>query len=574
MRRSLVVLLALLVLGGLAGAVQALGVASLPLLAPSAGSSAAREEGRGVAVRGGRVVVNTTADRPDVDAGDGRCAGPKGFCTLRAAVMEANANDELNRVVLRRRTYTLRRPGGGEDRGRSGDLDVRRSLTIEGRGALLRAGRRDRAFDLAPNARLAIGGLRIVGGAPPEGESGGAIRAAGRLVLSGVKVAKSAVAGEGASGGGIFVASGGSALLRETQVNRNVAPGGGGAIAADGGTVLLRDSRLLANTAGAGGALRLAVDAVADLRDSELERNRATAAGGGAVAVAGGRLTVLRGSLSGNEAGGGGSGGAIRNDGGSVIVDGASLLRNGAGASGGGVAAAGGSTTLDHVQLNDNAAADGGGLDLAGGARAAIRNAVVQGNRVAGSGGAVRLAAGSALDVTGGSYLIVNHAAGGGAGQGGGAIHNAGGRVAIDGGTVSGNRATGGAGGALDNRAGTIAVRGADLARNAAARAGGGIAVAGGTVAVADALVDENVAARGGGIHVAGGTVTVGGERGSRIASNRASEQGGGLWVAAAGTLRATRTNMVSNRAPAGARAWVAQGGRATRDGERLGGGA
>lgn len=570
MRRPLFAVLAIVSFGLLAGAVQALGVVSLPLIAPEAQSSASGKEGRGVAVRSGRVVVNTTADRPDVDAGDGRCAGPKGFCTLRAALMEANANDELNRIVLRKRTYTLTVRGGGEDRARRGDLDVRRSLTIEGRGALLRGGRHDRVFDVAQNVRFAVSGLRIVGGAPPEGESGGAIRSAGRVVLTRVKVAKNAVAGDGASGGGIFLA-GGSALLREAQLNRNAAPAGGGAIAADGGIVMLRDSRLLANTAGAGGALRLAVDAVADLRDSELERNRATGAGGGAVAVAGGRLTVLRGSLSGNEAAGSGSGGAIRNDGGSVIVDGAELLRNGAAAAGGGVATAGGTTTLAHVQLNDNAAANGGGLDLAGGARAAVRNAVVQGNRVAGSGGAIRLAAGTGVEVTGGSYLIVNLAAGGGADQGGGAIFNDGGRVTIDGGVVSGNRATGAAGGGLLNRAGAIAVASADVSRNAAARAGGGIALSSGTVAVADCLLDENSAAYGGGVHVAGGTVTIGGDRGSRVASNRAGVQGGGLWVAAAGTLRATRTNLVSNRAPAGPRAWVAPGGSATRDGVRLG---
>lgn len=567
MRRSLVALLTLLALGCLAGAVQALGVASLPLLAPAAKSSAARDRGAGVAVRSGRVVVDTTADRPDVKAGDGRCADARGRCSLRAAVMEANANSKLTRIVLPKRTYTLRLRGGGEDRARRGDLDIRRSLTVEGRGAHLRAGRRDRAFDVAPNVRLSVSNLTIVGGAPPAGESGGAIRSAGRLQLTGVKVAKNAVTGDGASGGGIFVA-GGSALLRETQVNRNTAPAGGGAIAADGGTVLLRDSRLLVNTAGTGGALRLAVDAVADVRDSELERNRATGSGGGAIAVGGGRLTVLRGSLSGNEAAGAGNGGAIRNDGGDVIVEGGDLLRNGAGAAGGAVAAAGGSTTLSQVQLKDNAAANGGGLDLTGSARAAIRHAVVQGNRVAGSGGAVRLAAGTALDVTGGSYLIVNQAAG----PGGGAIYNDGGRVTISGGTVSGNRATGGDGGALVNRAGSTAVEGADLSRNTTARAGGAVAVAGGTVTVSDGYVDENAATRGGGIHAGGGTVTIGGRRGSRVASNRASAQGGGLWVADGATVRATRTAMVSNRAPSGPRAWVAPGGRATRDGARLGG--
>lgn len=45
---------------------------------------------------------------------------------------------------------------------------------------------------------------------------------------------------------------------------------------------------------------------------------------------------------------------------------------------------------------------------------------------------------------------------------------------------------------------------------------------------VADVLVDENTAARGG-IHISGATVTIGGDRGSRVASNRATVEGGCL---------------------------------------------
>ena len=34
-------------------------------------------------------VVNSTADAPDADVGDGVCAAANGACTLRAAVMQA-----------------------------------------------------------------------------------------------------------------------------------------------------------------------------------------------------------------------------------------------------------------------------------------------------------------------------------------------------------------------------------------------------------------------------------------------------------------------------------------------------
>jgi predicted outer membrane repeat protein len=570
MRRPLVVLLTLVAFGCLAGAVQALGIAALPLVSSAAQTSGGGgDDGAraGVPVRAGRVVVDARADRPDVRPGDGRCADARGACTLRAAVMEANAGKGLTHVVLPRGTYVLRLRGAGEDRARRGDLDVRRSLTVEGRGRVtVGGGRRDRVFDVARGVRLELRRLAVVGGAPPAGESGGAIRSAGRLLLTGAKVAKSAVRGDGTSGGGVFN-DGGTVLARDAQVNRNSAPGGGGAIASDGGTVLLRDSRLLVNSAGTGGAVRLALDATADLRDSALERNRSTGAGGGAVEVAGGRLAVLRGSLSGNEAAGAGVGGAIRNDGGAVRVDGAELLRNGAGAGGGAVAAVGGETTVTQTQVKGNAAADGGGLDVAGGT-ATVDAVVLEGNRVSGAGGAVRVRSGGALALSGSSYLVDNLAAG----AGGGAISNDGGRVTVDGGVLGGNAAdgSGGAGGALRNVSGTVELRGADVSRNRAARAGGALAVAGGSVAVANATVDENSAALGGGLHLSGGTVTLGGDRGSRLSGNRASVRGGALWVGA-GVLRAPRANLLSNVAPQSRRAWVAPGARATLGGEPIG---
>jgi hypothetical protein len=157
--------------------------------------------------------------------------------------------------------------------------------------------------------------------------------------------------------------------------------------------------------------------------------------------------------------------------------------------------------------------------------------------------------------VSGGTYVIVNSAE-----RGGGAIVNDGGHVTVDGGPVSGNRAPAGSGGAILNRSGTIALTGADVSRNAAGGDGGGVALIAGEATLADCYVDENTAARGGGVHVrAGATATVGGDRGSRIASNRASQQGGGVWAAAGAALRLERTNVIANAAPNGAQRFEAR---------------
>lgn len=550
MRRSFVVLLSILGLGCLAGAVQALGIVhDIPFVRDGSDSRAvAAARGAGVAVRDGRVVVNTTADRPDVEAGDGRCAGPRGFCTLRAAVMEANANDDLVRVTLKRGTYRLRVRGSGEDRGRRGDLDVRGSLTVVGQGARILGAGIDRVFDVAAEARLEIVGARIAGGAAPEGESGGAIRTAGRLSLTRVRIVKSTVTGTGA-GGGIFN-DGAGVLLRSSQVNRNSASGAGGAIAAQGGTTLLRDTRVLVNSAGRGGGLHVVAGGTLDVRGSYVERNSSATDGGG-LHVEAAQARFDAGSISHNHAGG--AAGGVFNDRGAVVIDGAEVRRNTAARAGGGVTAIAGTTTLAHVQLRENRGATGGGLHLAGGGRAQIDGSVLQDNNAASSGGALWADSG-AVAITGATYLVVNTAAGGGTQEGGGAIFNGGARIEIDGGPVAGNRAAGAgaAGGAILNRAGRLVVHDGDISRNAASRAGGAIAIVGGSVDVEDCAIDGNTAARGGAVHV-GGPGSFLASRG-RISANRAGEHGGGLWKAAAGTIRLTRTNVVSNDAPTDAR--------------------
>ena len=70
------------------------------------------------------VTVNSTADLPDNNPGNGACEAVNGQCTLRAAVMEASASGGRWMVDLPIGTYTLTRPIVTPDEA-GGDLDVK-----------------------------------------------------------------------------------------------------------------------------------------------------------------------------------------------------------------------------------------------------------------------------------------------------------------------------------------------------------------------------------------------------------------------------------------------------------------
>ena len=78
------------------------------------------------------LMVNSTLDDVDAAPGDGVCqTSTPGRCTLRAAVMEANANLGADTIVLQPATvYTLTIAGTTEDAAATGDLDLTEQVTI------------------------------------------------------------------------------------------------------------------------------------------------------------------------------------------------------------------------------------------------------------------------------------------------------------------------------------------------------------------------------------------------------------------------------------------------------------
>jgi len=76
------------------------------------------------------LTVNTTADTIDVDPGNGQCADSNGNCSLRAAVMEANALNSPAIINLPAGTYILTRTSSIDEQG--DDLDLKSNITLRG----------------------------------------------------------------------------------------------------------------------------------------------------------------------------------------------------------------------------------------------------------------------------------------------------------------------------------------------------------------------------------------------------------------------------------------------------------
>jgi len=383
------------------------------------------------AARAATFTVDTTADAT------GTCI--PGSCSLREAVLAANANGEPDLIVVGAGTHTLTVGGAGEDAAATGDVDVLPAdgaVTIVGAGSgpggtvIDAATSGERAFEvIGPTGTNAtFQALTLRGGAA----SGGGIRNTnGQIVVRDVTFAGNEIAGEGggihitgtgvpltevvdsrfegnvasSDGGAISVDDEGRLLVARSTFAANRANGSGGAIASeDRGAVTVTESTLTGN-AGRGGAIHNQNESTFTLADSLVSGNTAGGgADGGAVFHQNqGAMTIVRSVLSANTADGG-RGGAIfaQNDSTLTIVDsmlsGNRALDPSASFGGGGAIFQRNNTVLRILRstISDNETASaGGGLELRSDALSLITNSTISGNRAALDGGGLR-AAGSA----------------------------------------------------------------------------------------------------------------------------------------------------------------------------------
>lgn len=199
--------------------------------------------------------VDSTADAVDATPGDSVCATASGDCTLRAAIMEANALAGADTITVPAGTYVLAIAGISEDASATGDLDITEDVTVSGAGAaatIIDGAMLDRVFHILGNP-LAVGifGVTIQNGQAPDPFSfgGGILVNSSTLTLENSTVSRNAV-GNG-FGGGIAVTFG-TLVVNDSTVSDNSAGAFAGGVSNGGGSVFLTNTTLSGNSAGNG----------------------------------------------------------------------------------------------------------------------------------------------------------------------------------------------------------------------------------------------------------------------------------------------------------------------------------
>jgi CSLREA domain-containing protein len=242
--------------------------------------------------------VDTTSDAADADGSDGRCLTASGACSLRAAVMAANARPGST-ITLPPGHYRLTIPPdprlilGSHPHPATGDLNVDAPTTIRGagaRGTVIDAGHLDRVFRLRADTHMSD--VTITGGRARQRE----------LPFTDT------------GGGGIVNER--HLTLRRVAVTGNSAGYGGGVFNIPDSHLDLVDSTVSGNTAGEAGGIRF--DDSGTVTNSTVADNRVTDPGdrpgslggyGGGIDIRGlGIVRILNSTITGNSSSDGGGG--------------------------------------------------------------------------------------------------------------------------------------------------------------------------------------------------------------------------------------------------------------------------
>ena len=189
------------------------------------------------------------------DDGDGFCEEPQGTCTLRGAILSANADPDASVVTFDPVVFA----GTNTISLTQGDMAIDQSLTIEGPGAdrlTIDAMDQSRHFHFAdlsdPNAELTtdneISGVTLINGngnagTPDPGLRGGAIRSVAPLTLESVHINSNS----SFDGGGVWSRFADLDIRNSTLSGNSVSSRGGGVYGRDN-TVTIGNTTISGNT--------------------------------------------------------------------------------------------------------------------------------------------------------------------------------------------------------------------------------------------------------------------------------------------------------------------------------------
>ena len=258
-------------------------------------------------VAGGTVTVTTVNDVVDgtVTSIAALVAnkGADGKISLREAVLAANANADVDEIILTAGEYRIQITGK-DDSGLKGDFDIAEGVTIRGAGSgttIINGGSVDRVLELRGSASATVIGVTITGGTTTE--DGGGLKVAGNASLT---LSQSVVSGNSTTkkAGGLFID--GTATLTDVSIIGNNSGTEGGGIK-NKGTLNLTNVTIAGNTANQGGGLHHdGAGSSLSMTSVTVSGNTATNQGGGI--YAGREASLLNVTIANNEAGTSGAG--------------------------------------------------------------------------------------------------------------------------------------------------------------------------------------------------------------------------------------------------------------------------
>ena len=230
--------------------------------------------------------VDTTVDTTDASPGDGVCDDGTGACSLRAAIMEANALPGVDEVQLAPgTTYTLTIAGTGEDAAATGDLDITEGVDLEGDGSTIDAAGLDRVLDVsAPSGLVYVAGVTLTGGSAPDGAA--ILQRGGATLLT----QSTHVTASTATAGAPVSATAGKLTMLVSTISATTGTTAG-AVSGTGAAVDLGAATISGTTATAGGTIVNGAGATTKVDESTITANATTT---GALDDPGAGMTVLR----------------------------------------------------------------------------------------------------------------------------------------------------------------------------------------------------------------------------------------------------------------------------------------